>query len=58
MGGLGRQASAIGPTNAQVDYPPMLFVFEVDGKGDFPKPAPITANATGNAPAPTAPEHN
>lgn len=56
MGGLGRQASAVGPTNAPVDYPPVLFVFELDGKADLPKPAPLTSNATGNTPPPTAHE--
>ena len=40
MGGLGRAASEVGANDAPVDFPPMLFVFEVDGKQEFPKPAP------------------
>ncbi len=39
-GGLGRAATIEGPNNATVEHPPMLFVFELDGKGELPKPAP------------------
>jgi quinohemoprotein ethanol dehydrogenase len=57
MGGLGRAASSVGPNNATVDFPPMLFVFEVDGKAEMPKPAPApTPNGPRNPPA--APELN
>jgi len=51
MGGLGRAATVAGQTNDTVEFPPMLFVFELDGKQEFPKPAP--------APTPRgpAPEH-
>jgi quinohemoprotein ethanol dehydrogenase len=52
MGGLGRAATVVGATNDPVDFPPMLFVFELDGKQEFPKPAPTPAP---RAPAP-APE--
>jgi quinohemoprotein ethanol dehydrogenase len=41
LGGLGRAATIVGPNNAPVDNPPMLFVFELDGKAEFPKPAPV-----------------
>jgi quinohemoprotein ethanol dehydrogenase len=51
MGGLGRVANVAGPTNETVDFPPMLFVFELDGKQEFPKAAPAPAGR-GPAPAP------
>ncbi len=41
MGGLGRPATAPGATTDTVDFPPMLFVFALDGKQEFPKPAPV-----------------
>jgi quinohemoprotein ethanol dehydrogenase len=53
MGGLGRVANVVGATNDTVDFPPMLFVFELDGKQEFPKAAPAPA---GRGPAPPAPE--
>jgi len=41
MGGLGRSAMAPGPTatDAKIDTPPMLFVFELDGKTPMPPAA-------------------
>jgi quinohemoprotein ethanol dehydrogenase len=39
MGGLGRSAMAVGATDAKIDTPPLLFVFELDGKTPMPKPA-------------------
>ena len=57
VGGMGRPATAVGPNDAKVDYPPMLFVFEVDGKGEMPKAAPAAAPSN-NAPQPAAPELN
>ena len=54
MGGLGRPANVVGPNDAKIDYPPMLFVFELDGKGELPKAAP--APTPNNAPPPPAPE--
>jgi PQQ-dependent dehydrogenase (methanol/ethanol family) len=51
MGGLGRAATVVGPTDATVEHPPMLFVFELDGKGELPTPAPVPNN-----PRPAAPE--
>ena len=41
MGGLGRPANVVGPNNAKIDNPPMLFVFALDGKAELPTPAPI-----------------
>jgi quinohemoprotein ethanol dehydrogenase len=52
MGGLGRPANVVGPNDAKIDNPPMLFVFELDGKAELPKPAPVQTNA----PRPAAPE--
>jgi quinohemoprotein ethanol dehydrogenase len=49
MGGLGRAANVVGSNNDPVEFPPMLFVFELDGKQEFPKPAPAP---TPRAPAP------
>jgi quinohemoprotein ethanol dehydrogenase len=48
LGGLGRVANVAGPTNDPVEFPPMLFVFELDGKQEFPQAAP--------PPPPRAPE--
>ena len=49
MGGLGRAANVVGSNNDPVEFPPMLFVFELDGKQEFPKPAPAP---TPRGPAP------
>ncbi len=32
QGGLGRPATAVGPNDAKIDNPPMMFVFALDGK--------------------------
>jgi quinohemoprotein ethanol dehydrogenase len=56
MGGMGRPAPAVGPNNAKVDYPPMLFVFAVDGKVEMPAAAPAAAPpANNNQPRPAGP---
>jgi quinohemoprotein ethanol dehydrogenase len=55
LGGLGRAANVVGPNDAKIDNPPMLFVFEVDGKAELPKPAPVPVPANQRPPAP-APE--
>ena len=48
IGGMGRQATAVGPNEAKIDYPPWgSFVFEVDGKGEMPKAAPAASSGTG-----------
>jgi quinohemoprotein ethanol dehydrogenase len=52
LGGLGRPANVVGPNDAKVDNPPMLFVFEVDGKAEMPKPAPPPENRRPPAAAP------
>jgi quinohemoprotein ethanol dehydrogenase len=51
LGGLGRAANVVGANNASVDFPPMLFVFALDGNQEFPKPAP-TPTPTPRGPAP------
>jgi quinohemoprotein ethanol dehydrogenase len=40
MAGRGRAAGIVGPTDAKIDDPAMLFVFTLDGKGELPLPAP------------------
>jgi quinohemoprotein ethanol dehydrogenase len=40
QGGLGRPATTVGPNDAKVDNPPMMFVFALDGKSEMPKAAP------------------
>jgi quinohemoprotein ethanol dehydrogenase len=58
-GGLGRPATTIGPNNAKVDSPPIMFVFALDGTAVMPAAAvpPPPANR-GQAPpaAEPAPE--
>ena len=48
------------PNNAQVDHPPMLFVFALDGMAEMPAPAPPPppppAPGAAPTPAPPAPE--
>jgi quinohemoprotein ethanol dehydrogenase len=48
-GGLGRPAPNNGPTDEQVESPPLLFVFALDGTAELP--APPAAPAT-DGPAP------
>jgi quinohemoprotein ethanol dehydrogenase len=52
QGGLGRPATTVGPNDAKIENPPMLFVFALDGKAEMPKPAPPPAPRNNNAPAP------
>jgi quinohemoprotein ethanol dehydrogenase len=54
-GGLGRAATIVEPNNAKVDYPPVLFVFALDGTAELPAAAPAPAPPPGQAPAPAAP---
>jgi quinohemoprotein ethanol dehydrogenase len=56
IGGLGRAANVVGPNDAKIDNPPMLFVFAIDGKAEMPKPAPPPDNR--RPPAAAAPEQN
>jgi len=59
LAGSGRAGNAVGPTDAKVDNPPMLFVFSLDGKAEMPAaasaPAPGGAGPAGPAPARVAP---
>jgi quinohemoprotein ethanol dehydrogenase len=56
-GGLGRAATIVGPNDAKVENPPMLFVFALDGKAQLPKAAPPPPPARGETqPAGPAPE--
>jgi quinohemoprotein ethanol dehydrogenase len=50
LGGLGRPAASVGPNDDKIDNPPMLFVFELDGKAALPKPAPVPENRRQAAP--------
>jgi hypothetical protein len=54
-GGLGRAATIVGPNNAQVDFPPILFVFTLDGSAELPAAAPPPTPAAGAGGAPPAP---
>jgi quinohemoprotein ethanol dehydrogenase len=53
MGGAGRPATVVGPNDAKVDNPPMLFVFALDGKAQLPAAA-LPQPASNAAPAPQA----
>jgi quinohemoprotein ethanol dehydrogenase len=53
-GGLGRTANIVGPNDAKVDYPPILFVFALDGKAEMPAPQPPPQPAPGGQGAPPA----
>ncbi len=44
MGGLGRSPMAAAPPNAKNDTPPLLFVFELDGKTPMPSCRSATAS--------------
>ena len=46
----GRPAASVGPNDAKIDDPPMLFVFELEGKAALPKPAPVPENRRQVAP--------
>ena len=54
QGGMGRPASVEGPNNAKVDYPPMMFVFALDGTAELPIAAPAP-HATPYSQPPVAP---
>jgi quinohemoprotein ethanol dehydrogenase len=53
MGGIGRPAPVVGPNETKTDTPPLLFVFELDGK--TPMPAPAALPAPFGAPPPPPP---
>jgi quinohemoprotein ethanol dehydrogenase len=52
QGGLGRPATTVGPNDATIENPPMMFVFALDGKAELPKPAPVPSRPQ----PPAAPE--
>ena len=53
VGGLGRTANTFGPNDDKVEHPPLLFVFEVDGKAELPQAAPVPPpRQPGGDPAP------
>jgi quinohemoprotein ethanol dehydrogenase len=54
MAGTGRPANVVGPTDARVDFPPMLYVFELDGTATMP-PAQGPPPGRGAAPPPPPP---
>jgi quinohemoprotein ethanol dehydrogenase len=41
QGGLGRPAATVGPNDDNIENPPMMFAFALDGKAALPKPAPV-----------------
>ena len=62
QGGLGRPATTVGPNDAKIDNPPMMFVFEVGGTAVLPPPVVATPKPLAPAPpkpaAPPAELHN
>ena len=54
LAGAGRPPFTSGPTDAKVDNPPMLFVFEIGGTAALPPPA-AAPNPFGGAPPPARP---
>jgi quinohemoprotein ethanol dehydrogenase len=57
MGGLGRPQTVVGPTDAKVDNPPLLFVLELDGKAPMPQAAPPPAPFGAPPPPPKTEPH-
>jgi len=52
MAGTGRPAQTVGPTEAKVDNPPMLFVFALGGTAALPPPLPPGPGRGPGAPPP------
>jgi len=52
MGGLGRPATVVGPTDAKTDGPPLLYVFELDGKAPMPAAVAPPSSPFGAPPPP------
>jgi len=50
MAGAGRPAGTVGPNDAKVDNPAMLYVFALDGKAELP-PVPVPPAASAAVPA-------
>ncbi len=57
MGGTGRPAMTVGPNDAKIDYPPLLYVFALDGKAEMPAAQPAPAFGRGFAPPPPPTTH-
>jgi len=55
MGGAGRPANVVGPNDARIDNPPLLFVFELDGNAPMPAAPPVPAFGGGRAAPPPPP---
>jgi quinohemoprotein ethanol dehydrogenase len=55
QGGMGRPAATVGPNDEKIEYPPMMFVFALDGTAELPKTAPVENRRQQQEPAP-APE--
>jgi PQQ-dependent dehydrogenase (methanol/ethanol family) len=55
LAGTGRPAQTVGPTDAKVDNPPMLFVFEVGGTAALPPPPVPGPRGFGTGPPPAPP---
>jgi hypothetical protein len=47
----------VGPNDARVDFPPLLFAFELDGKAPMPAPVPPPAGRGGPPPPPPTESH-
>jgi PQQ-dependent dehydrogenase (methanol/ethanol family) len=52
QGGLGRPATTVGPNNAKVEHPPIMFVFALDGRAELPEAAPPPPPNNNGPPAP------
>ena len=50
MGGRGQAANVVGPNDAEIDDPPLLFVFKLDGTAELPAAAPLPENNRNRAP--------
>jgi hypothetical protein len=50
MAGAGRPAQQVGPTDAKVDNPSMLFAFELGGTAELPAPPPPGPGRFGGGP--------
>jgi quinohemoprotein ethanol dehydrogenase len=58
LAGTGRSPQTVGPTDAKVDNPPMLFAFEVGGTGELPPaPTPVPTPTSEQRAAPRAEPH-
>jgi quinohemoprotein ethanol dehydrogenase len=55
MAGAGRSARDIGPTDAKVDNPPMLFAFAIGGTAALPPPPVAGPKPSGPKPVPAPP---